>query len=618
MIDLNLNSKNNFKMESKDNLDQVATNPPSPNQPIIISPTNGVVTGPPVSPVPESSPIINPVPDNHSAPNAGSPALYPLFASDGPSPKSSKFDRFKNKKFAVAGSVVLLVGLLAAGFIFGWYLPNRPKNVYSTGISRTGEVMERLVLDSVKVENLKVLENSSLDGAVDFKSDSSNFNAKFSSKYDVKSSDSSLDSSFSKSNEPEKKIGLKFLTNLPEGAYLPNIYFKLSGLAALSADEYYSGLEAYDDKWIAATSEYLQSFLPKEEGADTGNFSNQDAAELATMTAKKTREYLFSTDPNKAVLTQKSFVATEESEGLRANRYKVGINKTNAKKYCKELASEVLSSKAYKRLSGSGDEAIKEQKKSAETSCNESVDGIDNDSVFDLWVDKKRKLIHKVRFSDKADKNTYLEIGQLYKGGDKLPFFVNFKSDKDKYNGRFDLETDTKKNVTAGKLDIRQSGDGSYTLKVNFTFKPYTGEVKIEKPAGAIPIQEVLEKLGAGDLLSRSDNTASTSNNPADAERKSDIRALQSKLAEYYAINGFYPTLAQLNNADWRKANFTSSFPDAALKDPSGTSAVLAATSSTTQYSYSSTGCGASGSECQAFTLTATLSNGEKYSVDSL
>lgn len=605
-------------MEPKDNsIDQTAANLSSPNQPIIISPTNGAAVGPPVTPTAVSSPIINLISNNHSAPNAGSPVPYPLFASDGPPPKPGRGDRFKNKKFAVVGSAVLLVSLLVSGFIFGWYLPNQPKNVYSTGISRTGEVMEKLVLDSVKQENLKVLENSSLDGAVDFKSENSSFSAKFSSTYDVKSSDSSLDSTLSSNNEPEQKVGLKFLTSLPDGAYLPDIYFKLSGLAALSADEYYTGLETYDDKWIAVTSEYLQSFLPKEEGADTGNFSHQDATELATVTAKKTREFLFSTDPSKAVLNQKSFVAIEDSEGLKVNHYKVGINKTNAKKYCKELSAELLATKAYKRLSGAGDEALAQQKKSAETSCDENVDRIANDSEFDMWIDKKRKLIHKVRFSDKADKNTYVEIGQLYKGGDKLPFFVNFKSEKDKYSGRFDLETDMNKNVTVGKLDMKQSGDGSYTLNINFTFKPHSGEVKIEKPSGAIPIQEVLQKLGAGDLVSSSGNSAPTSSSAADSERKSDIRALQSKLEEHYAINGFYPTLAQLNSADWRKTNFTDGFSEAALKDPSGTSAILAAASSATQYGYSVAECNASGIECQAFTLTATLSNGEKYSVDS-
>jgi prepilin-type N-terminal cleavage/methylation domain-containing protein len=46
-----------------------------------------------------------------------------------------------------------------------------------------------------------------------------------------------------------------------------------------------------------------------------------------------------------------------------------------------------------------------------------------------------------------------------------------------------------------------------------------------------------------------------------DAERKSDIRAIQSKVAEYYALNGFYPiTLAGV-----------ASLPSDACKAPGGT-----------------------------------------------
>src|SRR3954469_9782954 len=52
-----------------------------------------------------------------------------------------------------------------------------------------------------------------------------------------------------------------------------------------------------------------------------------------------------------------------------------------------------------------------------------------------------------------------------------------------------------------------------------------------------------------------------------DAERKSDIRALQSKVAEYYALNGYYPTaLSQV-----------SSLPAEACKAPGGSGTCAAA-----------------------------------------
>jgi prepilin-type N-terminal cleavage/methylation domain-containing protein len=46
-----------------------------------------------------------------------------------------------------------------------------------------------------------------------------------------------------------------------------------------------------------------------------------------------------------------------------------------------------------------------------------------------------------------------------------------------------------------------------------------------------------------------------------DAERKSDIRALQSKVAEYYALNGYYPTALSV----------ITSLPADACKAPGGT-----------------------------------------------
>jgi prepilin-type N-terminal cleavage/methylation domain-containing protein len=56
-----------------------------------------------------------------------------------------------------------------------------------------------------------------------------------------------------------------------------------------------------------------------------------------------------------------------------------------------------------------------------------------------------------------------------------------------------------------------------------------------------------------------------------DAERKSDIRALQSKVAEYYALNGYYPTaLSQI-----------TSLPADACKAPGGSG-----TCSASDYTY--------------------------------
>src|SRR3982751_7135212 len=50
-------------------------------------------------------------------------------------------------------------------------------------------------------------------------------------------------------------------------------------------------------------------------------------------------------------------------------------------------------------------------------------------------------------------------------------------------------------------------------------------------------------------------------------ERTTDIKALHGQVEAYYAQNGKYPTLANLNDSTWRTANMKG-LDKEALKDP--------------------------------------------------
>ena len=99
------------------------------------------------------------------------------------------------------------------------------------------------------------------------------------------------------------------------------------------------------------------------------------------------------------------------------------------------------------------------------------------------------------------------------------------------------------------------------------------------------------------------------------SQRQTDINAVDSHVEAYYATNGNYPTLANLNDATWRSANMKGLDPEA-LKDPKATSDDLASgTGSATQYGYTVTpsGCDNTTTMCDSFTLTATLEGGGTY-----
>ena len=108
-------------------------------------------------------------------------------------------------------------------------------------------------------------------------------------------------------------------------------------------------------------------------------------------------------------------------------------------------------------------------------------------------------------------------------------------------------------------------------------------------------------------------------------ERETDIKAIHSSLEAYYAQNGNYPTLANLNDSSWRDTNFRG-FDSAALQDPQGSAETLASAAAEDVYAYvvtddSGNACdnGASGgTDCTQYTLTATYEGGGTFEKTNL
>lgn len=68
-------------------------------------------------------------------------------------------------------------------------------------------------------------------------------------------------------------------------------------------------------------------------------------------------------------------------------------------------------------------------------------------------------------------------------------------------------------------------------------------------------------------------------------ERQTDIKAIHGQIEAYYAQNGSYPAMAQVNDATWRSTNMKGLDADA-LRDPKGTSDALVADATDTAYGY--------------------------------
>lgn len=111
--------------------------------------------------------------------------------------------------------------------------------------------------------------------------------------------------------------------------------------------------------------------------------------------------------------------------------------------------------------------------------------------------------------------------------------------------------------------------------------------------------------------------------------RQTDVNAIQSAVEAFYAQHGFYPTLADLNTAQFR-TDHMKGFDAEALKDPKGPTVDIAATTDADQYSYVASGTGCTNTTattitagepqdngCTAFVVTATKEGGGTISKQS-
>jgi len=101
------------------------------------------------------------------------------------------------------------------------------------------------------------------------------------------------------------------------------------------------------------------------------------------------------------------------------------------------------------------------------------------------------------------------------------------------------------------------------------------------------------------------------------SNRQSDVNSVQTHLEAYFAQNGHYPSLTDMNDASWVSSNLKGLDP-AALQDPQGSSQTLVSSPAAKSYSYEvansgGTSCESDDTTCATYTLTATLEGGSTY-----
>ncbi len=405
----------------------------------------------------------------------------------------------RKSKWLVLVSVAVVLLLAGGGAVYGLYLPNTPSGVWKAGLKRSGDALDGLLQTATKTDKLKAYSTATLKGALDATMEDVSYKGSFNTTFDKDSLDGGLDVTL-KSGTESRTVGVKVLSEAPKTGLYPDVYFKVTGFKDLGYDALLPGIANYDGKWIKIDAAYFKSiagsFAPQGGSDTTPKLSSKDAADAARALMAVTKQYVFTTDKDKAILVQKSYLGKEKMDGgITAYHYKVGLNNDHTLAYCIALGDAFLSTHAYKAVTGSTSSEIADAKKANTDSCKDTAKNSEKDAgEFELWMDTQYKLVHKLRFTDTEDKNTYVDVGQLYKGGNKLSAFVTYhsKTNDTKFTSDINLDTST----TNLKLTSKDTGDSPYDLTATLDATVSKEPVTITPPTGATSFTDLLKSLG--------------------------------------------------------------------------------------------------------------------------
>lgn len=452
---------------------------PNVIQPNQSDPTNGTSM--------PSSPVVTP-------PTSGfnEPPKPPFMPTTQPAPTSRK------RLWLLAVAVVIVLGL-AAGYVFAFYLPAQPGNMYKSGLTNTSKAIDTLIQYSGE-HKASDYKSASFTGSAQVKSAQGSFDFDTSGSIDQKSN---MTATFD-ADIMGQKIQANVRSVIPKKGTTPDIYFQVNKADKLLGQY---GLQKYNEKWITIDHTVLDTFAKNAEDA-----KDKTTPEVTTPTYDQVRDvldkvqalnkqYLFTTDEKYAVLKDEQFVAKEQVHARTSYHYKVAYNKDHLKTYVAEMKKALDTSKLNAWSESVNHKKLSEQVKFDK--LEKEIADAKSDYKFDLWVDAKTRVIGQLQFTDPKDSSSKMTIGQNYTGGDQYPFSFAV-NDKDDHghpeSANIGLTLDKKTQKTT--VDITGAGQDetgkSFDITGSISVTPSTQGVAVTAPKNSTPINDVINDLFGG------------------------------------------------------------------------------------------------------------------------
>lgn len=408
----------------------------------------------------------------------------------------------RRRLYAIAGAATVLV-LATGGYVLGFYLPNRPANIYKSALSNTADGYDQLIDYAGNKDVAKKFDNNETNGTYKLSADGfatdGTFKAHSDSKNATFSGDLGLGTTRLKVDGVVKDVA---------SSESPDVYLKVGGIKGLGANFGMPGLDNIDSQWVTIDHSMIDTLTQQaqaSQGLDASKTtapSEDQVMDAAKVIGEQSRKYVFTANKTDAVFTMDKFVGKETVDGKPTNHYKVHANKAHLKTYVEELGKALDKSKL-------NDWSKATYKKNLSEAMNLEQMAKDTDNIksgedsFDLWVNTKTKTIHKIRIADTKDsKDNYMEFGMNYDGGAEKPLFLNVHT---KQNGQttmgmlnITLNTQTNKVKVGAELDSDQDGSNAVKFKLDMTVQPASGKVDASAPDGAISLSEAMQRVGLG------------------------------------------------------------------------------------------------------------------------
>lgn len=411
---------------------------------------------------------------------------------------SSNNGMSRRKKVLIGAGIAAVVVLGVAGYVFGYYLPNRPSNVYGRALSNTSKGYDKLIEYANSKDLAKKFDTTEVNGTLTISGQGVSGDGSFKGKSD-KAGNATFSGDFGMSGV---RVNFEGMSKDVENSESPDVYFKVKGLKGI--DQLSGmGLEQFDDKWVSVDHTFFDSYAKQAvgESGDLKSPTSEQIVDAAKKVGEVNKMYLLTDDKSKAVFEMQEYKGKEVVDGKNTMHYVVKTNKDHLKTYVDELGKALDKSKLNQWAQ---DNYKKNLSELVNTSSLKDEASSMEDQTFDMWVNTKTKMIHKVRFE--MPNKDYTDIGLNYDGGDEYPFFINGKEGENTF--KLGLSLNTKTNVMKLKAEMKTGGESAVTINANAEVKPSTGKVEVTPPSDAMPLMEALGGFMSASMLGAQHNGA--------------------------------------------------------------------------------------------------------------